>query len=490
MTETMAASTRTPVMPPTPTAAAPSDSRIRAAVEHASVVLTLSWWAAPMAHGTGGRAPWALTVGLVLLLVALVAVPVRRHVPSWALVLAAAVGTAGEAVCVVGGTGWFGATEAASYGLAAGLLLLLVAYARTLPRRLVVVVALCTAGVTQFGWSFQAWWGGGDPLQLMFGTFYWHNQYAAFLLAPALLGMAVAVHGRTPLRVVGYPVSALGAAGIVLSTSRATTGLLLVGWVLVAASVVARSADRRPVVRRLLAATVLATAVTLALPGPPLFSSWHSPLAATQQRSQHGGTAVRNGLARTESWRAAETVFVRHPLTGAGYGSLARASAGHVPEQWVRSPFAHNGYLQALSDGGLLLGLPYLLGCAVVGIALVRRTFARGPDAGPDTWLSASAAVAALLLMAHAGVDFDGSYPALVGMVAVVAGLALSRPGRIREPAGVGTRRTATAALTVLVAAVAVGAATSTGGGVELNAPPPASSLVSPSHASTGEPSR
>jgi hypothetical protein len=86
------------------------------------------------------------------------------------------------------------------------------------------------------------------------------------------------------------------------------------------------------------------------------------------------------------------------------------------------SPLAHNGYLQVLSDGGLLLGVPFLLVTFAVAwwvvaalLAAVRHRDASLP--GMVVPLSLGA------LLVHSAVDFDWSYAADFLVVAVLTGI-------------------------------------------------------------------
>jgi O-antigen ligase len=140
---------------------------------------------------------------------------------------------------------------------------------------------------------------------------------------------------------------------------------------------------------------------------------------------------------------------------------LASASIGHVPKTWPLSPLAHNGYLQALSDGGLLLGVPFLLAVAFIAWHVVSAVVAtvRRRD------FSTSGLVVPLCLgalLAHSAVDFDWSYAADFAVVAVLSGLVLaarwSRSEPVARPRG---SRLVAAAVLVGVALLGVAAGAS-----------------------------
>jgi O-antigen ligase len=421
-----------------PTDDAPPRDRLAIAA-HVSVAVALVWWAFGLTHATGGRDPWALTIGMPLAVVALVAVRPWRVMTTRSLALAAAVAVAPVLVCLVDPTGWFGASQAATYAYAAALFVTVRGYAVTPGRRRVVIGVVLASAVAQFAWATIAWVGGGDPAGVMVGTFYWHNQYAAFLLVPAVVGAGLAVAGTGPLRLLGGLAAVLGSAGIVLSTSRATMSLLVVGWLVAAVVPIAAAPGTR---RRAAAAcrwvgvAAVAVVTTRGLPGPPLFSHRVSALAATAVRGS-GQSVTQNGDYRLRFWHQSVKVFAQHPWTGAGFGSFGR-QAGAVDAAGPHSALVHSGLLQPLSDGGLLLACPFLLACVAVAVALLRRLLpsAWRADGGAVTLLSAGC----LLLGAHSAVDFDWTYPSLMAAAAILAATALAwspaGPGTPESPSG------------------------------------------------------
>ena len=73
------------------------------------------------------------------------------------------------------------------------------------------------------------------------------------------------------------------------------------------------------------------------------------------------------------TWAAAWQVIGRWPLTGAGFdGFRAATEAVGVGHRAGRTAYVHNGFLQGLTDGGLLLGLPLLLVTLVLAVAVCR----------------------------------------------------------------------------------------------------------------------
>jgi O-antigen ligase len=392
--------------------------RGRAWWPHVWVCVLLVCWSVPFTHASGGRGVHALLVFALVTLAAFVALAGWR-LPARELAAATVLAAAAVAVCVRAATGWAGMDAAAGYVVAAAAYLVTRRYADGPSRRTFVLAAVCLAGVEQFGAAFLPWWGGRDSSAQMTGTFYWHNPYAAFLLPGAILGLGLALRGERPWRLVGWVSAPLCTAGVVFSSSRATLAVLAAGWV----AVLATSVRCRRLLRRAAGVTLVTAGAVLLLPGPPFFDHWRSPFAATASRAAAGETIGQNGHYRMQFWREAVAVFRHHPIHGAGYHSLATASALYTPTGWARSPLAHNGYLQALTDGGLLLAGPFLFALAVVAWRAARPLLAaaRRPLAGADP-VDRAVQLVVLGALAHSAVDFDWSHPSILVELALLAG--------------------------------------------------------------------
>lgn len=425
--------TATPAEPVARSGAVPSLSAIGAmdAVEHVAILALLFFWAVPFVKATGGRGVHTE------LLFCIVLIPILLLARTWrasegSVLFAAVVALAALLVCVFAPTGWFGSDVAVEYGLAAAVYVVGRRYVRDDDRRDLVAAAICVAGFYEFWQAFTPWRGNGAPDNVMTGTFYWHNPYAAYLLPPAIIGLGLAARGKRPWNVVGWLTTPFAAAGIVLSSSRATLAAMAVGWALVLLSCV----RWRALVAALVGVVVLSGAVAYVLPGPPFFDHRASPFSATESRSEGGQSLAQNGRYRTEFWREAEQVALHHPFAGSGYHALATASAFYTTSTWARSPLAHDGYLQALSDGGLLLGLPFLAAVAVVIFWALRRLIGclrRALHGGqqPDV-VEVSLAVALLGSMAHSAVDFDWSHASILVEMALLAACIAPAWGTVR----------------------------------------------------------
>ena len=431
-------------------------------------------WALPVARATGGRDAGVLTLGLVAcvpgLLVVLPRAVAACRVRPRTVVLAVLLPVGALVVCLTAPTGWAGGSNVAACAYVGLLGLLVFGYCASAGRRLVVATLVCLAGLIQFAEAWVPWWGGGIHGAAMIGTFYWHNQFAIFLVPAALIGLAVALWRVAPVRSLGWVVTPLCVAGVVLSTSRASAAALIGGWVLVGGLAVRVRSDRRRVLVRFAAVSLLAVLAPVVLSGPPFFDHFYSPAAATRVRTE-GQPLSQNGAHRVEFWQQSVAVFEHWPVTGAGFDSLGTAASPLTAADLPRSPYTHNGYLQAFSDGGLVLGLPLLLlgGLATwLSVRLLWALWRKGrprrrpsrpvpepspgsrtgapPDslpepvlAQPESWLATAGPVALVLLLAHSFFDFDWSYPALFAEAGILFGLVASlglprKSGRAAQP--------------------------------------------------------
>ena len=426
-----------------------------------SVAATVTWWAAWLTWGSGGREPHVLSTGCLLLLASVLLVRPWRTLPKAALLIGYGLGAAAAAVVLTAPTGFAGMHEAASYAYAGQLGLVVLAWARSEARRALLLGVVLIAAAAQFTKGWLPWWGLQDPTRLFQGTFYWHNQAGIFLAAGALLGFAVVAQAHRPLHPLGWVVAPLATAGVVYTTSRGSQLGLLLGLVLLLAATV-RSRGVRAPVWRLAGVAALAVAVTTLLTGPPFFPQRVAATAATAARSE---SFVSNGVQRFEDWRRAAAIFLEWPLTGAGFYSYDSATVAVTTKRdGVSTAFAHNGFLQALADGGLVLAVPLLLAVSAVLLLALRNL---GDALRAGDLVRVGAGVTFLVLVLHSGMDFDWTYPSLLSLAALVGVLAIPASRHQAAPPGHWADIAWSAAAVLLLAVSAWGAWP---GGLHLNA--------------------
>lgn len=374
----------------------------------------------------GGRDPNALLIGLATLVPALLVLRPDRRVAGRTWAVAAAVPLAAALSCAASPRGWAGAGDVALWTYAALLFLLARAYATTAARTTAVALAVVALGVHQVNAALVPWLGGGDPGRPMIGTFYWHNQFAVWTAAAALAGGAAALLGRRYVALAGGAAFAVCATGVVLSTSRATLALLALAWLGLGAAAV--RARRTRGAARWAAASLAVPLLATLLTGPLVFDTSGSALGATERRAA-AESVSGNAAYRLDYWRAAVAVTGEHPFTGTGAGGYKTAALDHLPAGMQGSPYVHNGLLQAFAEGGLPLGLALAVAASCAAWMCVQRS---REALRANTFAPLGLAAAALVLMAHAVVDFDTAYaalPALAALAAGGAGAAAARPG-------------------------------------------------------------
>jgi O-antigen ligase len=317
---------------------------------------------------------------------------------------------------------------------ASGLLALTVSRRRS--GRELLVGALLVAVSAQAFWAFYVWWGSQDPIHQQVGTFYAPNQYAGYLLllAPLVLAITLTSASRVKAAAAGF-VAAYLYLGVALSGSRA--GTVAAGCGVLAMVVVASARWLGRTVLRTVPVLAAVAGLGLLLTGPLLFRS--RPVAVGVQ----GVVAVKGAdpaslIMRLHWYGAAVQLGVGHPLTGTGLGTYGAMFSSMQQPHWQWSRWAHNQYLEAFAEGGLLLLLG-MVGLPALGLIAGYRALRRGPLDGNPFRLGLWAGL--LGGAVHLLVDHDWSYPAYAVAFVVVAVLVLApwdgpedRPGDL--PAG------------------------------------------------------
>jgi hypothetical protein len=387
-------------------------------------------WLLYVTPAAGGH-DWQTAAGLLAMVPALLVTRPWQRVSPVLLGLSVAVALGGLLVLELTPTGWEQADSVAAHVAGALAAVLAVSYATTPARRVIVVVVLLVGVLVQFQQSWLQWWGSGDPNRLMVGSFYWHNQFGAFMAALGVVGLALVVVGRRWQRAAGFVTMPFAATGVILSTSRTSLALLLVGWLWIGAVALTSSSRARAV-----AAWAAASLATVALlygvtssvffpdhryDGPPLLHS------ASSDHFDPGGrgldTLSGNGADRLDWSQAAVRAWAARPVTGNGFGSFWVTSPTRLRAETWLTPFVHDGYADALTSGGLLFGGPVIALALLALVWAARGTWAACRRAGPERGILLGTGLATGILLAHSAVDFDWHYSALIVSLGIVAGV-------------------------------------------------------------------
>ena len=246
---------------------------------------------------------------------------------------------------------------------------------------------------------------GHTPILSVNANFYNANCYAPFLAAIAIL--IVPLLFRTTLWTRALAVVALPPilATLVLTGSRATMALLFTAGALVLA--------RRSGIRvRASAAWAVGAAVLVAV----------ATIARLSELVQVGI------LGRWRIWRASLRMIADHWALGVGLGGFGAVfSRYRLDDYYTRYP--HNLGLQVFAELGVVAALALFTFLALAGYEASKSLRSEGSD------LHAAAALASLLLIAHALVDIDWQAPAnpmlLFMLLAVAASGARSLPRNV-----------------------------------------------------------
>lgn len=335
--------------------------------------------------------------------------------------------------------------------------LLAVALARRRRGRGLLVGALLLAVIGQVFWSFYLWWGSRTPTHAQAGTFYAPNQYAGYvlLLTPVLLAVCVRAGSRLTATGAGIAAAFLY-LGIALSGSRAGVGAAVLG----AAAAVAIS--RRSAPRAFLRSGLVVAAVAglgLVMTSHLLFPrATHGAGSGAQGVLGVKGADPASLIMRLRWDVAAIRMGISHPLTGTGLGTFGAVLLKTMNPSWQWSLYAHNQYLEAFAEGGILLFAGMIALALVPLVAGARALWRRSTDLDPwrlGLWAGLVGASAHLL------VDHDWSYPAYAVTFVVVAALVVSPWDRTEGPPAVRPRRAARVAIATVATVCLLAVATS-----------------------------
>jgi O-antigen ligase len=140
------------------------------------------------------------------------------------------------------------------------------------------------------------------------------------------------------------------------------------------------------------------------------------------------GTSWSNVDGRLDVWRDTMRIVRDFPLTGTGlntYGiAMLHYQTVHDGSQYIE---AHNDYLQILSEGGVLLGVPILL-ALLLFVREVWRRFREGVDDTATYWLRAGAVTGVGAIAIQSFADFTLQMPGAATLFVVLVAIAIHRP--------------------------------------------------------------
>lgn len=159
-------------------------------------------------------------------------------------------------------------------------------------------------------------------------------------------------------------------------------------------------------------------------------------------------------LSRPIMWRGAWKIFTANPLLGGGAGSFDVRFDRYRPTHFQdRVRWAHNDYLNTLSDYGATGAVLFFGAWAVIGVGCIRRAKSATRRDWLDSRFVAGGMVAGLAAFAlQLFVEFHFKIPALAIAFATMAGLTVQHFWRVREASPVTPIDRTTATLTAVAA--------------------------------------
>ena len=149
-------------------------------------------------------------------------------------------------------------------------------------------------------------------------------------------------------------------------------------------------------------------------------------IGAVQER--FSSISADNPDARVGIWQDTATIIKGFPLTGTGLNTFGIAMLNYQTlDGRIRYIEAHNDYLQAAAEGGILIGIPALALALAIGVE-VRRRFRDARDDTRTHWLRVGATCGLLVIAFQSIFDFTLQMPGAAVMFMMLAAFAIHQP--------------------------------------------------------------
>jgi len=293
---------------------------------------------------------------------------------------------------------------------------------RTRLRRTAYLLTLLGAAIACFGLIQHYSWNGkfywlrplGTPTS-PFGPFLNHSNFAGYmeLLAPIPVGLVIAGALRGAIRLPALFCGALMSVATIISLSRGGMIGLLAGFGFLAAAAIARArrrdiGDVKPGWLAQLAAVLVVIGAVLAglfWLGPDAVIDRVVPVATTEADLEKQTFQYSRGWI----WRDTMAMIRANPVAGVGLGAYGTAYPAYAASDGsLRVEAAHNEFLQALSDGGLIgaaIGIWFL----IILLRSIARAAASNDRLHAGLALGCGAGIFSVLV--HSAFDFNLHLP-------------------------------------------------------------------------------
>jgi len=354
----------------------------------------------------------------------------------------------------------------ALFALFAGVLSLRRAMSlRFVPVTVVAVgTALALIGITQTGTGSNLMYGVWAPetAAAVFGPFVNRNHFATWMLMALPVSLALLAAQLTALADDAGPratfVERLGSprAGAAIVTAFAcfliAVALLMTGsrsgfggFVVILAAGIWLQVRHRKSIRAAAPAAVLLLGLAAVAVG---WIGWRPIVARINEMP---GTRLSG---RLDAWREAGRIAQDFWVTGSGLNTYASTMIGyHDPQVHDFFWTPHNDYLQALCDGGILVGIPLFVMFGVLAVRIVRRSVSPLDSRSTEKWTRYGAAIGLTAVAFQEFFDFGLQTPANAVLFTVLAAYVLASDGNRHHARA---RRFPSTAVTAASAAVLI----------------------------------
>ena len=298
---------------------------------------------------------------------------------------------------------------------------------------------LALIGLLQAGVSATKMYGVWEPqtASAVFGPFVNRNHFAALMLMALPVGIGqcasylramrrqagesarvvelVGTHAASKMLMCGFAVLLMSAA-LILTRSRSGAAGFMVVLIAAVATIASRLRTRRTV------AVAAVLTMTLAM-GVTAWIGWRPLIARFDELP---GSRLSG---RIDAWIEGVRIARAFWPVGSGLNTYASATiAYHDPAVDLHFRTPHNDYLQLLSDGGLMVGIPMAVLLVVIAVRITRALRSTAAQSSFDAWTRSGAAAGLLAVALQEVVDFSLQTPANALMFAVLCGYVLSEP--------------------------------------------------------------
>ena len=276
------------------------------------------------------------------------------------------------------------------------------------------------------------------------GWFYWANPAAAFLI-PAIIITWGRLKGR--LRWLMFAMATLFLTAFSLADSRGATLVLALLFIPIFLMQSHNKTTRTLLVFTLIFGYILSLGSVQLRHITAHNGNASAPGSRFAEAASGESRSVKDRVNYLES---AVNIWFAHPFLGTGGGTFGTVHPMYQKSVVSASTSAHNIYVQTLAEEGIAGGI-LLAWVVFVLLAGMLRTIWREPA-------RTSLALGAIALILHFGLDIDARYPALVFLLAVLAGLSYRQRNEMQAKLPLSVPAVALGSFIVLMGAFQSGA--------------------------------